>query len=169
MKDLHSNFTASSVELNSSTPLPNHTPSPYLSSPSSLSIYFTYTIVFISLTSLVLFLIALIGIRVQFGGHLPIYEGTRDIFGIDGEVVIRRMRVMEGKDHNAVVEITAKSDRDLWFGQGYAAASSRLFQMEMLRRVGHGRLSEVVGEDGLELDKVTPWITFFFELIIRSY
>lgn len=55
-------------------------------------------------------------------------------------------------DHYGVPHITAKNDTDAFFALGFAVARERLFQMELLRRVGAGRLSEVFGNDLVRTD-----------------
>lgn len=65
--------------------------------------------------------------------------------GVSGEVSIRR-------DANGIPHIFAGNDRDLFFGFGFAMAEDRLFQLDWLRRKGLGRLSEIIGQDGVELD-----------------
>src|ERR1035438_6682339 len=52
-----------------------------------------------------------------------------------------------------VPHIYAANSADLFFAQGWVAASDRLWQMEMWRRAGEGRLSEVLGEQALERDR----------------
>src|SRR5258707_15691361 len=52
-----------------------------------------------------------------------------------------------------VPHIYAENSADLFFAQGWVAASDRLWQMEMWRRAGEGRLSEVLGERALERDR----------------
>src|SRR5687767_14013793 len=47
------------------------------------------------------------------------------------------------RDQWGIPHIFAKSDRDLYFGCGYAMAQDRLLQLHYLRRKGLGRLSEV--------------------------
>ncbi len=47
------------------------------------------------------------------------------------------------RDHYGVPHIRAATEAALFYGQGYAAAEDRLFQMETFRRTGLGRLSEV--------------------------
>ena len=49
--------------------------------------------------------------------------------------------------------IDAANDNDLLFAQGYLTAAERLWQMEALRRLAGGDLSEVVGPGGLESDQ----------------
>lgn len=51
-----------------------------------------------------------------------------------------------------VPHVYAKSDADGAYGMGYVQARDRLFQMDLLRRLARGRLSELVGEDGLTAD-----------------
>src|SRR5689334_6306533 len=51
-----------------------------------------------------------------------------------------------------IPSIRADNDNDLFFGFGYAMAQDRLFQLDFLRRKGAGRLSEILGPDGSELD-----------------
>jgi len=58
------------------------------------------------------------------------------------------------RDSHGIPHIHAKTDRDLFFGYGWAMAEDRLFQLDWLRRKGLGRLSEIIGTDGLELDRV---------------
>jgi penicillin amidase len=52
-----------------------------------------------------------------------------------------------------VPHIYASNSADLFFAQGWVAASDRLWQMEMWRRAGEGRLAEVLGESAIERDR----------------
>jgi penicillin amidase len=56
-------------------------------------------------------------------------------------------------DHNAVPHIFAGSLRDAYRTLGWAHARDRLWQMETQRRIGQGRLAELVGSLGLAFDK----------------
>jgi penicillin amidase len=58
------------------------------------------------------------------------------------------------RDDRGIPHIFAESDADLFFAFGYAMAGDRLYQLDYLRRKGMGRLSEVLGADGLELDTI---------------
>ena len=42
-----------------------------------------------------------------------------------------------------VVRIIAETERDMWFSLGAAHAQKRLWQMDIQRKIGAGRLSEV--------------------------
>ncbi len=56
-------------------------------------------------------------------------------------------------DRYGVPHIYAQNEDDLFFAQGYAHAQERFWQMELNRRVGSGRLSEVFGEFTIEADR----------------
>ena len=58
------------------------------------------------------------------------------------------------RDEWGIPHIYAECDADLFFGYGYAMAQDRLWQMDYLRRKAMGRLSEVLGSSGIELDTV---------------
>lgn len=57
------------------------------------------------------------------------------------------------RDHWGVPHIFAQNTDDLFFAQGFVAAQDRLWQMEMWRRTGEGKLSEILGESAIERDK----------------
>jgi len=56
-------------------------------------------------------------------------------------------------DKNAVPHVFAKSLRDAYRTLGWLHARDRLWQMETQRRIGQGRLSELVGKLGLDFDE----------------
>src|SRR5262245_16651776 len=56
------------------------------------------------------------------------------------------------RDSRGIPHIHGKTDRDLFFGYGFAVAQDRLFQLDFLRRKALGRLAEVVGPPGVESD-----------------
>jgi len=56
-------------------------------------------------------------------------------------------------DNYGIPHIYAQSDEDAFRMLGYVQASDRLFQLELLRRVGGGRLSEILGKDLIPADK----------------
>ena len=49
-------------------------------------------------------------------------------------------------DKWGVPHIYAKTEHDLFFAQGYQAASDRLFQFEIFRRKATGTMAEVLGK-----------------------
>src|SRR5579863_9935815 len=56
------------------------------------------------------------------------------------------------RDKWGVAHIYAQNPHDLFFAQGVVAAQDRLFQMEVWKRAGQGRLSEILGTSALQRD-----------------
>jgi len=56
------------------------------------------------------------------------------------------------RDEWGIPHVLAEAWPDAFFGQGFAAAADRLWQMEWDRRRGEGRLAELVGRPGLAAD-----------------
>src|SRR6202795_4523815 len=56
------------------------------------------------------------------------------------------------RDRWGVAHIYAQNQHDLFFAQGFVAAQDRLFQMEMWKRAGQGRLAEILGPAFLARD-----------------
>ncbi|RME12087.1 MAG: penicillin acylase family protein [Ardenticatenia bacterium] len=77
---------------------------------------------------------------------VPLLDGTLHFPGLREPVEIVR-------DTWGVPHVYAQNEHDLFWVQGYLHATDRLFQMDFLRRMGSGRLSEVFGEATLELDR----------------
>ncbi|MEZ4768716.1 MAG: penicillin acylase family protein [Caldilineales bacterium] len=77
---------------------------------------------------------------------LPKTNGTVTAPGLQGAVTVYR-------DEWGVPQIYAGNSHDLFFAQGYVHAQDRLFQLDFQRRVGLGRLSEVLGEATLDTDR----------------
>lgn len=89
--------------------------------------------------------IVVVGVFVVGRMSLPEYQGTVALRGLDNTVRIVRTRF-------AVPHIRAQTRADSLFALGYVHAQDRLWQMEMQRRVGQGRLSEFGGEATLPTD-----------------
>jgi penicillin amidase len=66
-------------------------------------------------------------------------SGTLAMAGLSAPVEVIR-------DKEGVPHIFAKSEEDLYCALGFVHAQDRLWQMELLRRTGQGRLSEIFGE-----------------------
>jgi len=77
----------------------------------------------------------------------PKVSGTISVKGLDQDVNVYR-------DEFGVPHIVAQSEYDAFFAVGFTQAQDRLWQMELTRRVGMGRLSEVLGEPALHVDKM---------------
>jgi penicillin amidase len=56
-------------------------------------------------------------------------------------------------ERDGTAHIVARTDHDLFLATGYVHARFRLFQMDLMRRQGEGRLSEVVGKAAIDTDR----------------
>jgi penicillin amidase len=97
----------------------------------------------------VLFLIVALVIFVFYKGNstAPQYDGQLDLDGLNEAVVVKY-------DQTGIPHIEAKNKADLYTAFGYVHAQDRLFQMELLRRAGSGRLAEIIGEPMIKVDKM---------------
>jgi penicillin G amidase len=77
---------------------------------------------------------------------LPQLNGNVLLPGLQSEVTVER-------DRWGVPHIRANSVEDLAEAQGYVVAQDRLWQMDLLRRVARGQLSEILGKTTLPIDK----------------
>ena len=57
------------------------------------------------------------------------------------------------RDRHGIPHIYAASLEDAHFALGFVHAQDRLWQMEMNRRIGSGRLAEILGANALEADR----------------
>lgn len=105
-------------------------------------------IVLLLLAVIALATTAVAGLRAFLRRFLPQTEGNTRLAGLHGPVEIMR-------DRWGVPHIYAEDEDDLFFTQGYVHAQDRLWQMELQRRMGAGRLSEVLGEATLAVDRFT--------------
>ena len=86
-------------------------------------------------------------------------QTTTSLSGLKESVTVRR-------DARSIPYIEAKNDGDLYFTQGYITASDRLWQMDLMRRVARGELSELFGSRTLDEDK--RWRKFGFAKIAEE-
>ncbi|MCX6152454.1 MAG: penicillin acylase family protein [Ignavibacteriales bacterium] len=76
---------------------------------------------------------------------LPDYNGEKDFPGLSNKVEIYR-------DDYGIPYIFSQTDEDAAFALGYVHAQERLFQMDIARRAGEGKLSEIFGSKTLAFD-----------------
>src|ERR1041385_1663306 len=84
-------------------------------------------------------------------------DGEVRLPGPDSAIEVRR-------DRWGIPHIYAKTVHDLFFAQGYVVAQDRLWQMEIWRRPGEGRLSEVLGPALVERDRVARLLKYRGEM-----
>jgi penicillin amidase len=82
-----------------------------------------------------------------FRRPLPKTKGRLRLDGPEGSVEIRR-------DRWGVPHIRAQTRHDLWFGEGFCHGQDRLWQLDLYRRIGCGRLAEIAGRQGLQTDRL---------------
>ncbi|KPJ91225.1 MAG: hypothetical protein AMS18_09115, partial [Gemmatimonas sp. SG8_17] len=80
-------------------------------------------------------------------------QGEIRLAGLDQEVEILR-------DQWGVAHIYANTVEDLFFAQGFVAAQDRLWQLEIWRRVGEGRLAEIAGPQAFERDRLARLLRY---------
>jgi penicillin amidase len=81
---------------------------------------------------------------------------------LDGELAVAGLaRPLEiVRDVRGVPHVRAASERDAYFGLGFAHAQDRLAQMTWLARAARGRTSEAIGPAGLEADRWSRTLGF---------
>jgi penicillin G amidase len=79
-------------------------------------------------------------------GPTPPEEGRLHLPGLKALVTVAR-------DDLGIPRIVAANTEDAYFVLGYLHAQDRLWQMETQRRVGAGRMAEIMGDRALSLDK----------------
>ncbi len=84
---------------------------------------------------------------------LPVIDGTIELQGPHDSITIIR-------NDKGIPHISATSDYDMYFAQGFVHAQDRLWQMELNRRVAKGTLAELFGEIALDTDRVSRIIGF---------
>jgi len=97
---------------------------------------------------LIIIIAAVLVLFIWLNSTKPVTSGkfTVKMGRIGSEIKIERNRW-------GVPSINAGNLKDLFWGVGFVHASDRLFQMDLIRRLSNGRLSEVLGKRTLETDK----------------
>ena len=90
-----------------------------------------------------------------FSGFWKNAEPTTGFSARDGIIPALKGRVEVVYDDLLVPHIFAENAEDAAMTQGYVTAANRLWQMDMTTRKAAGRLSEVLGERTLALDRLT--------------
>ncbi len=99
------------------------------------------------IASLIVVLSAIgVGAFIYLRGSLSRTSGSITLTGLSKPVEIFR-------DANGVPHVFAESAEDAYFALGFVHAQDRLWLMEFTRRLGAGRLAEVLGEPTLKFDR----------------
>jgi len=98
------------------------------------------------LVILTLILILILALVVYYFYSKPTYEGEQKLKNIQNKTTVYY-------DDFGVPHIYANSQKDAMIALGYVHAEDRLWQMELLRRIAPGRLSEMFGSKLLKTDQ----------------
>jgi penicillin amidase len=117
----------------------------------------------LKIATVLVILCALMGLGGWFyvRSSLPNYDGSVAVAGLGTTAKIVR-------DKDAVAHIFAANQNDAAFALGYAHAQDRLWQLEMNRRIGQGRLAEILGSDAVKTDKFIR-VMGFYRLAQKNY
>ncbi|MFY9216080.1 MAG: penicillin acylase family protein, partial [Flavobacteriaceae bacterium] len=91
--------------------------------------------------------LSLIIVVVVVQSMAPNYKGSKSLAGLSEEVQVYY-------DAYGVPHIYGQTEEDAFKSLGYVHAQDRLWQMEVLRRIGSGRLAELFGSDLIDTDRL---------------
>ncbi len=107
----------------------------------------------ICLTLLITLLGGALALRHLVVKSFPVTNGTLRIAALQFPVDVYR-------DDYGVPHIRAQNEHDLMIAVGYVHAQDRLWQMDLARRAGQGRLSELLGKKTLDYDVLFRTLNF---------
>ena len=88
---------------------------------------------------------------ILYVGFKPHYATS---LNINGETVTI------SRDEFNIPTVHAPSFSSMMYAWGYITAEDRLFQISFRRMIGKGRLSELIGEKGIKIDKLFRELNF---------
>ncbi len=107
----------------------------------------TRTLIGVTGVLLVLAVAAFFFFRHQVRKSFPLSEGRTQVNGLSAPVEVYR-------DEYGVPRVAAGTERDLMVAIGYVHAQDRLWQMDLARHAGEGRLSELFGMETVQFDRL---------------
>ncbi|MBN1950472.1 MAG: penicillin acylase family protein [Bacteroidales bacterium] len=110
-------------------------------------------IVISGIVLVVILLAAFLFGRSIYRSGLPDYNEDIRLTGISKPVTVYR-------DAYAIPHVYAGNEYDLYKAVGYLSAQDRMWQMDLLRRVSLGRLSEIFGDDFIKTDLLLRSLRF---------
>jgi penicillin amidase len=96
-------------------------------------------------SAIALVLTFILAVLIYLTSQKPKYSGVVQLEGMQKPVEVLY-------DYYGIPHIYALTEEDAYFALGYTHAQDRLLQMEMIRRVASGRLSEVFGPEFVKTD-----------------
>lgn len=109
-------------------------------------------------------LLLAVGIYIYIQHLKPTYSGELVLEGLTDKVEVYF-------DDYGIPHIYGQSEEDAYLALGYVHAQDRLFQMEVVRRIASGRLSEIFGKDLVKADKLfrTLGIHKYSEMVAEDF
>jgi len=104
----------------------------------------TYLVGVLTLALVAALVVGVVVVRRPF----PTTAGQISVPGLGAQVEVLR-------DEHGIPQIYADTTEDLFYAQGFVHAQDRFFEMDFRRHVTSGRLSELLGRDALQTDKLT--------------
>ncbi len=101
----------------------------------------------IGVVTVIIVIVAFFIVKSISKSGLPDYNAVVETKGLKEEVKVYR-------DEFGIPHVYAKNEEDLYKVTGYISAQDRMWQMDLLRRITQGRLSEIFGEDMIESDVI---------------
>ena len=95
---------------------------------------------------LILVVLLVVSVWLYSRTYHPKYSGELELKNISKEVTVYF-------DDIGVPHINAQNQEDAYVALGYVHAQERLWQMELMRRIASGRLSEIFGKDLVSVDQ----------------
>ncbi|MBI3460383.1 penicillin acylase family protein, partial [Candidatus Acetothermia bacterium] len=105
------------------------------------------------LIAIVVIISIISGVYIFVERPAPEIRGPLRLNGLTDKVEVIR-------DPLGVPHLYAQNEEDLFLAQGYVTAQDRLWQMDLTRRAGAGRLSEILGRVALNADKTVRTLGF---------
>jgi penicillin G amidase len=96
---------------------------------------------------LAVLLAAALFLRYQIHKSFPATTGSLTLAGLERRATVDR-------DAYGVPTVSALTEHDLMFAAGFVQAQDRLWQMDLTRRAGEGRLSELFGKQTIPFDRM---------------
>ena len=87
-------------------------------------------------------------VLLRASGGLPQWDGAVEVPGLSAKAQVVR-------DENGIPFISAETERDLYFAQGFVHAQDRFWQMAITRRAMSGRLAEWFGSSAVRSDRIS--------------
>jgi len=103
-----------------------------------------------------------LGLVTLIGTGAALYLPHLDSYQTEGDLTLDALEqpVSVYRDSQNIPYLHGESLDDVLTAQGFVVAQDRLFQIEMMKYIAHGRLAELIGDKGLKMDRISRLINF---------